>query len=654
VYNPGRMGPASSRFRFGPFVVERAAYRLLREGQTITLTPKLVDLLLYFVSRPSVLITKDELLSAIWPDVTVTENALTQAISDLRQSLGDDSSSPTYIQTVARRGYRFIAPVEALPGIETRDGAAPDEPSLGGEAGMLRSVAVLDFTNLSGDRDLAWLATGIAETVTNDLTGFRVLRVVDRDRVGESARRTDGSASAVARDLGVPLVVVGSYQRVGEHLRITARIVDALSGQTMADAKVDGQLEDVFDLQDRIVRQFSAALGVESAHGSTTRVGVRETANLEAFRAASEARVKLDSLEPAQLAAAVEGFEKAVRLDPRYAIAYAGLANAHFLLYEATRARNAPDARGLATAIGHARRAVDLDDTLAEGHATLAFLLVSAGRFAEGVAAGRRAVALEPQDWRHLFRLGHAAWGSERLDALRRALAIYGELAFVHFEVAMVHIARGQMASASGVLRQGIDLQDRQAGRSWRYPASGLHWLLGLVLLAEGDAKSALDEFRCEIDAGSAARLYGHEFVMNAHDGRGFALLVLRQPDDALVAFNRALTLYPGHARSIIGLAACHGAAGRRAESLIEIGRAEASIAELDRTGRRLEAIGLDAMIAVVRGRPSDAIALLGRLLAEAPPGFPGWTIPIEPLFKPLQAQPEFAALLARLADRAR
>ena len=654
MYNPGRMASASSRFRFGPFIVERAAYRLLREGQAITLTPKLVDLLLYFVSRPSVLITKDELLSAIWPDVTVTENALTQAISDLRQALGDEPSSPTYIQTVARRGYRFIAPVEALPGLEVRDSTAPDEPSLGGEAGMLRSVAVLDFTNVSGDRDLAWLATGIAETVTNDLTGFRVLRVVDRDRVAESGRRTDGSVSAVARDLGVPLVVVGSYQRVGEHLRITARIVDALSGQTMADAKVDGRLEEVFDLQDRIVRQFSAALGVEGAHGRTTRVGVRETANLEAFRAASEARVKLDSLEPAQVASAVEGFERAVRLDPRYAIAYAGLANAHFLLYEATRARNAPDARGLATAIGHARRAVDLDDTLAEGHATLAFLLVSAGRFAEGIAAGRRAVALEPQDWRHLFRLGHAAWGSERLDALRRALAIYGELAFVHFEVAMVHIARGQMASAAGVLRQGIDLQDRQAGRSWRYPASGLHWLLGLVLLAEGDAESALDEFRCEIDAGSAARLYGHEFVMNAHDGRGFALLVLRRPDAAAEAFARALALYPGHARSLIGLAACHAAAGRKAETQAELSRAEGSIAELDRTGRRLEATGLGAMVSVVRGRPSDAIALLDRLLAEAPPGFPGWTIPIEPLFKPLHAQPEFAALLSRLADRAR
>ena len=254
---------------------------------------------------------------------------------------------------------------------------------------------------------------------------------------------------------------------------------------------------------------------------------MRETANLEAFRAASEARVKLDSLEPAQLAAAVEGFEKAVRLDPRYAIAYAGLANAHFLLYEATRARNAADASRLATAIGHARRAVDLDDTLAEGHATLAFLLVSAGRFAEAVAAARRAVALEPQDWRHLFRLGHAAWGSERLDALRRALAIYGELAFVHFEIAMVHIARGQLALADGRAAPG----HRAAGSAGR-PLVALPGL-GAALAARAwccwrratpTRPSTSSAARSK--PARSVRLYGHEFVMNAHDGRGFALLV--------------------------------------------------------------------------------------------------------------------------------
>jgi TolB-like protein/Flp pilus assembly protein TadD len=531
----------------------------------------------------------------------------------------------------------------------TESGAAADRP-------RLPRVGVLDFRNITGDPTFDWLSTGIAETVTNDLTAFRVLRVVDRVRIAEAVTRTDGSMTAVAHHLDVHLVVVGSFQRAGDRVRITARLVDVPTGATVAEAKVDGRLDEVFDLQDRIVRQFSAALGVETAHGQSTRMGVRETSNLDAFRAASEARVKLDSFDPAQVAAAAEGFERAVRLDPRYAMAYAGLANAHYLLYEATRARNAPDAGRLATAIGHARRCVDLDDTLAEGHATLAFLLVSAGKFAEAVAAGRRAVALEPHDWRHLFRLGHAAWGSERLDALKRALTIYSDLAFAHFYIAMVHIARNQLSMATEVLHQGVVLQDKQAGRESRYPASGLHWLLGMVYLAQDDPGRALTECRRELDAAAAvsSRVWGKEFAMNAHDGCGFALLAGRRFDEAAAAFGQALRLFPGHARSQIGLAHCLVAAGKKAEAHAALAQASASIMELGRSGRLIEAALLSAMAAVAPGRPTDAIALLNRLLSEAPPGFPGWTIPIEPMFRPLHAQPEFGGILARLAERAR
>jgi len=100
-------------YRFGPFVVDAGSYQLRRGSDIIPLSPKIIDLLLYLVARQSTLVGKDELFTALWPDVAVTDNALTQAVSELRQALGDDSASPTYIQTVARRGYRFIAPVEA-------------------------------------------------------------------------------------------------------------------------------------------------------------------------------------------------------------------------------------------------------------------------------------------------------------------------------------------------------------------------------------------------------------------------------------------------------------------------------------------------------------------------------------------------------------
>ena len=106
-------------YRFGPFTLDPASYRLQRQDQIVPLSPKIIDLLLYLVARPSALVSKEELFRALWPDVAVTDNALTQAVSELRQALGDDASKPTYVQTVARRGYRFIAPVDtaaaALP-----------------------------------------------------------------------------------------------------------------------------------------------------------------------------------------------------------------------------------------------------------------------------------------------------------------------------------------------------------------------------------------------------------------------------------------------------------------------------------------------------------------------------------------------------------
>lgn len=645
------MSGAPGRYRFGPYIVERSAYRVLKDGAPLTLTPKLVDVLLHFVSRPSVLVTKDELLRALWPDVAVTDNALTQAISDLRQVLGDDAAAPQFIQTVARRGYRFIAEVEPLS--DAGESPSTVDSVLPGETGVVRSVAVLDFSNVTRDADLDWLATGVAETVTNDLTAFRVLRVVDRVRVGEAVRRTDGSVAAVARELGVSLVVVGSYQRVAERLRITARLVDVASGATMADAKVDGRLEDVFDMQDRIVRQFSAALGVEGAYGRATRVGVRETSNLDAFRAASEARVLLDSLDPADTEAAVQLFERAVRLDPRYAVAHAGLAHAHLQVYETTRAVNRADAARLATAIGCARRAVDLDDTLAEAHATLSFLLVSAGRFAEALNAARRAVALDPHDWRHLFRLGHAAWGNERLDALRRALAIYSDIAFAYYHMAMVHAARNHLDLAADTLRQGTPLQDRRSGH-WRFPVSGLHWMLGLVLLAQGHPDEALGEFQSELDTGSVSSIYRTEYAMNAHDGRGFALTAKRQYDEAVQAFEQSLRLFPDHARTHVGLALCHEAAHRKTAARDHLERAEHASTELAAGGRLFESQLIAAEIAVLRGRATDAVGILDRMLTEAPAGYPGWTIPLEPALTPLRTQPEFAGILSRLADRAR
>ncbi len=638
----------AASYRFGPFTLDTASFRLLRDGEPVALSPKIIDLLLYLVSRQSVLVGKDELFGALWPDVAVTDNALTQAVSELRQALGDDPSNPTYIQTVARRGYRFIASVEALA-------PAADYGAAAGPATHERApaIAVLDFTNVSGDREVGWLSSGIAETVTNDLRSTTPsLRIIDRVRVVEAVKRSGSDLAALRSSLHIDMAVVGSFQRAAGRLRITARVVDAASGEALADAKADGPIDQVFDLQDRIVAQFAERLGTPRAESATRRV-FRETSSLEAYQAFTEGRVRLESLDAAVVPAAIADFERAIALDPRYAIAHVGLGSAHFWQYEMSRARNQPDGALLARAIDHIRRAIELEHDLAEAHATLAFMLVSAGRAAEALATARRAVTLEPGYWGNQFRLAHAAWGEERLRALARVVELYPDFPFAHFEAAMVHIARGALDRAESVLREGTIAQDRQANLRQRYPAKGLHWLLGLVRLARGDGDEAQSEFQQEIASGSS-QLYAAEFCMNAYDGAGFAYLRHDRPDDAAGMFRRALERFPEHARSLVGLGAALASGGDSAGASDAFTRASAAIDALRRGGRGGEATLAEAFLHSVTGRPDEALASLRTLLDKAELPFAGWTIPIEPLFEPLRSQPAFQALLGTLAERAR
>ena len=635
-------------YRFGPYTLDPSAYRLTRDREVIQLSPKIIDLLLYLVARQPALVSKDDLFKALWPDVAVTDNALTQAVSELRQALHDDPAKPAYIQTVARRGYRFIAPVTgAQTSPATMPALAPTEVVR--ESAALPVIAVLDFTNVTGDRELGWLASGIAETVTNDLRAIAPMRVVDRLRVVEAVRRSGGELSSIRADLHLDLAVVGSFQRAGNRLRITARVVDAATGEATAEAKADGALEQVFELQDRIVGQFADVLW---AGGRQVRT-VADTSSLEAYRAYTEGRVKLESLDASFVPAAIDDFERAIGLDPRYAAAHVGLANARFWQYQASRPKNQPEASLLARAIDHVRKAIEIERDLAEAHATLSFLLMSAGRAAEALVSARRAVGLEPRYWGNQFRLAHAAWGEERLQALARTIDLYQDFPFVHFEMAMVHIARGHLDRAEPVLREGTVVQDRQADRRQRFPAKGLHWLLGLVRLACGDEVEAQQEFALELASGQS-QLYAREFAMNAHDGAGFASMKSGDHAGAIEQFTKALALFPAHARSLIGLGTARAAGGDAAGAESSFAAAITAIDDLRRGGRNSEAALAEAMLRAVRGDVAAAIASLTTLLERPDLPFSGWTIPIEPLLAPVRQHADYEGVRAKLAERAR
>lgn len=207
-------------------------------------------------------------------------------------------------------------------------------------------------------------------------------------------------------------------------------------------------------------------------------------------------------------------FEAALREAPDYALAHICLAHVCALIFDATRVDLVCDVAALKTAIHHARRGVALAPMSGEAWSTLALALHLNGETHEAIAAAHRAVALEPDDWRHWLRLAYVSWGEERVRAARALLALCPGLALAYWLMATVYISRGAFEAALDVLRQGCAAQDAQSPQSGAYPAVGLHLLLGLVLAAMGRLDDAAREFECELAAVSG-QLYGRECAAN-------------------------------------------------------------------------------------------------------------------------------------------
>jgi len=350
--------------------------------------------------------------------------------------------------------------------------------------------------------------------------------------------------------------------------------------------------------------------------------------------------------------AAIQDFERAIDLDPSYAIAYAGLANAEFIAYEQTRATEAPNLAALRSGIEHARYAVHLDPGLAEGHATLSFLLTSARQFDEARRAAQQAVAIEPDNWRHQYRLGHALWGSARLRAFERALDLYPQFAYARFEMAMVHVARGRFDAALDLVQRGAGDQDRQTRSLDRFPAVGFHWLLGAMRAAGGDLVGARAAFDRELEQADERRLYRTEYAAAALVSRGHICLQLGQNGDAEQAFAAALKYLPHLTQALTGLVAARARSGRGDLTALE-NEARAAIAALNTSDRRAEWHYATASAAAAIGDPTAATAALSKLLDMAPASYLGWTIPVDPAFLSLRKHPDFERVLTRLSERA-
>jgi DNA-binding winged helix-turn-helix (wHTH) protein len=367
---------------------------------------------------------------------------------------------------------------------------------------------------------------------------------------------------------------------------------------------------------------------------------------LAPHRSFVEGRAALETLDRDAVERARHVFEAVVRASPDYSAAHVGLAHALVLQSEAmARIGKVPDQVALATALHHAGEACRLDPSSAEAWSAIGLVLHQSRDSARAIAAAQRATALEPNNWRHHLRLAYVSWGEERLRAAHRALQLFPGVAFAHWLAATVYIARQAFAEAEQQLIAGAAAQDQQpAGAKFR--TVGLHLLLGLLRLSQGDESSALQEFTRELAFDEKAQLYTPQARANTWCAIGTVRLRETQRDAALSAFDEALDIVPGHPVAM----AARAAVTRDANSKR---RLDSRLGELREHGAVIEAAFAEATFEALTDHAARAARVVLAALEQQPTDSSGWTVPVEPLLH-VSAHPEhWSEVLTLLSSRA-
>jgi TolB-like protein/tetratricopeptide (TPR) repeat protein len=355
-----------------------------------------MQLLMCLAERAGEVVSVEQLLDRVWKDVVVSQDSVYAAVAALRRTLGDDPKTPKYIANVVRRGYRLIAPVSAW--VDPPSGppasaapAAPDRPS----------IVVMPFLNLSGDPAQDYFSDGITEDIITELSRWRLLAVRSRS-ASFRYRGVPVVTKDVARELDVRFVVEGSVKRMGDRVRISVQLVDAETGNDIWVEKFDRRSDEIFAVLDRVVQTLVSTLVGRVQVSVNERSRRKPPASLAAY----ECVLKCNALswdDPASLADAFRLIEKAIELDPEYALAHSLMAA---LCYSRWEDGPLSSEAALDKAYTFAMRAVELDDSESTCYALLAHLCVQRRSFDVAVQYARRAVELNPNNQWNAADLG--------------------------------------------------------------------------------------------------------------------------------------------------------------------------------------------------------------------------------------------------------
>ena len=312
-------------YEFGPYRFDLCKRVLARDGETIALTPKATEILIILVMNAGELVEKEELLKRVWPDTFVEEANLTQNIFTLRRALGDERGDPRYIETVTRRGYRFIARVTA----DSSQSRVPEIDASGDPSPPI--VAVLPFINSARNEELEYLADGLTDNIINNLSRVSKLHVMSRSTIFRyNAREVDPQKAG--KELGASVVLVGKIKPHRSGVVVGVELVDVATGWQLWGTSFDSESKDLLEIQRVITRQLLATLELELTGAEEKRVTARYTENAEAYQAYLEGRYHWSRYTKKGIEKAIQHFRRAIDLDPNYALAYAGIVDSYLRL----------------------------------------------------------------------------------------------------------------------------------------------------------------------------------------------------------------------------------------------------------------------------------------------------------------------------------
>lgn len=528
---------AKHLYKFGPFRLDTREQVLLRDGKPVPLTPKAFETLVALVRNSGHVVHKDELIKTVWPDTFIEDNNLAVNISMLRKALGGNTNGDQYIENIPKRGYRFAANVEDVwenseNQVKTEHPRPPaiTEEILIGAQGRIGSLAVLPFANACADSQMEYLSDGITESIINSLSQLPQLRVMARSTVFRYKGKKAFDPMDVGKRLGVRAVLTGRVEQRGNILNIQTELVYVVDGSQLWGEQYNRLPSDLLVVQEEIAREISEKLRLKLSGEQKKRLAKRHTKSTEAYQTYLKGRFYWNKRTLQGLRRGVEYFQQAIRLDPDFALAYAGLADCYLLMgsveYGALHPKDALQKAKIASL-----EALRLDGTLAEAHASLGYVRLFDWDWSQAEKEYRCAIELNPgyataHHWYGLF-LTAIGRHSEAFDELTVAREIDRLSLPINVGVGWYFFLTRQYERAISEYRAALEMDPNfYMARLW----------LGLAYAQIGAFDQALAEYQ------KAVELSGSNPLLLAAQGHAYALWDKKEKAQGVL--NELQTLY--------------------------------------------------------------------------------------------------------------